>query len=119
MPQLMGSPGVRRLATNPLLLTILALMHDNGKLPNRRVTLYRMCSETLIESWRHSRLALKARFSPSWAMKVIQIMAPLAYWLHEEHPGGTMPYAEWQRRLLEILVDREGFEKDEARRIAK
>jgi hypothetical protein len=120
MPQLMGSPGVRRLAANPLLLTILALMHQNvGRLPNRRVALYRMCSETLIESWRQAQVGVRSPLLVELGdEKVIQIMAPLAYWLHEERPGGAMPFEEWRGRLRKILVESEEFKADEAERIA-
>jgi formylglycine-generating enzyme required for sulfatase activity len=48
---------------------------------------------------------------------VIRVMAPLAYWLHEERPGGTAPYEEWQARLATIL-EREGH-GGEADEIAK
>ncbi|WP_416666057.1 NACHT domain-containing protein [Egbenema bharatensis] len=49
-------PGVKRFATNPLLLTILALIHRNGtKLPQRRVELYDLAAKTLIEDWQSGR----------------------------------------------------------------
>ncbi len=44
-------------------------------------------------------------------------MAPLAYWLHEEHPGGTASYPEWRDRLEHILTEQEGFEPEQARKI--
>ena len=44
-----GNPGVRSLAANPLLLTILALMKRGGvALPERRVELYKNYVETLL-----------------------------------------------------------------------
>ena len=46
------NPGVRALATNPLLLTILALMKRQGViLPERRVELYQKYIETLLRQW--------------------------------------------------------------------
>ena len=45
-----------RLAANPLLLTILALIKRQGVvLPNRRVELYELYLETLIRSWNKAR----------------------------------------------------------------
>ncbi|HEV7518482.1 MAG TPA: NACHT domain-containing protein, partial [Thermoanaerobaculia bacterium] len=51
-----GNPGVRALAANPLLLTILALMKRQGvTLPERRVELYRTYVETLLRTWNLAR----------------------------------------------------------------
>ena len=113
LPRLMASPSVRRLATNPLLLTILALIQENvGKLPNRRVRLYEICAQTLIESWRQAQTGMPSELLAELGEEaVIRVMAPLAYWLHEEHPGGTAPFQEWRNRLLCILED-EGYEAE-------
>lgn len=49
------NPRVERLARNPLLLTVLALVHRRGGgLPNRRVKLYEKAVEVLLESWGRS-----------------------------------------------------------------
>ena len=120
LPSLMEVPSVRRLATNPLLLTILALIYQNvGKLPNRRIKLYEICAQTLIESWRQVQTGLPSRLLAELGEEtVIRIMAPLAYWLHQEHPGGTTSFENWRERLLKILVEQEGYEKSEATDIA-
>lgn len=113
LPQILGAAGVRRLITNPLLLTILALIHENlGKLPNRRVKLYESCAQTLIETWRQSQTGLPdALLADLGEETVIRIMAPLAYWLHEHAPGGTASLEAWQERLETILRE-EGFETE-------
>ncbi|NEP53629.1 MAG: NACHT domain-containing protein, partial [Moorea sp. SIO3C2] len=47
-----ASEGVKRMTGNPLLLTILALIHRNGsRLPNQRVKLYELAVQTLTEDW--------------------------------------------------------------------
>jgi formylglycine-generating enzyme required for sulfatase activity len=118
LPRVLEWPSVRRLATNPLLLTILALIHENvGKLPNRRIRLYEICAQTLIESWRQAQTGLPSELLAELGEEtVIRVMAPLAYWLHDERPGGTASFQEWRERLLDILAY-EGYE-DEAREIA-
>ncbi len=118
LPQVLEWPSVRRLATNPLLLTILALIYENvGKLPNRRIELYEVCAQTLIESWRETQKRMSnALLAELGGKTVIRVMASLAYWLHEEHPGGTASYEAWQERLTDVL-NREGFE-DEAQGLA-
>jgi len=93
-------PGVKCLATNPLLLTILALIHYSGKeLPQKRVELYELYVKTLITSWsRHRTLAREALGSLE-EIEAIKILAPLALWMHREHPGGTAPREEIERRI--------------------
>jgi len=112
LPHILESPGVRRLATNPLLLTILALIHENvGRLPNRRVRLYEICTQTLIESWRQAQTRISSKLLTELGEEaVIRVMAPLAYWLHNKHPGGTATYQEWEKQLASILED-EGYEQ--------
>jgi predicted NACHT family NTPase/formylglycine-generating enzyme required for sulfatase activity len=113
LPRILSTPSVRRLAANPLLLTILALIDDNlGKLPNRRITLYRIASQTLIESWRQIQVGLPDELLAELGDdKIIRLMSPLAYWLHENRPGGAASTEDWQRELVATLI-KEGFERE-------
>jgi formylglycine-generating enzyme required for sulfatase activity len=113
LPRILTTPSVRRLATNPLLLTILALIHENvGRLPNRRIELYEICAQTLIESWRAAQTDVSSELLAEVGKAVvIRIMAPLAYWLHEENPGGTASFAVWRTQLVNRL-EAEGFETE-------
>ena len=48
-----ATPGVRRLAANPLMLRILALIHRAGaSLPQKRIELYKLAADTLARTWR-------------------------------------------------------------------
>lgn len=50
------NPGVKQLAVNPLMLTILALIQrSGGKLPPRRVDLYNSITQTLLKNWNQMR----------------------------------------------------------------
>lgn len=51
------NPYVRRIATNPLLLSTLCLVqkYEGGDLPNRRVVLYQRCVEGLLFHWDNKR----------------------------------------------------------------
>jgi len=50
--QIQAHPGVRVLATNPLLCTIIGLIHrQGGTLPSQRVELYKLCIDTFIFNW--------------------------------------------------------------------
>ena len=66
-----ASSGVTALARNPLLLTILALVHNQGaRLPDRRADLYRLCVEALAETWNRARARYRAaRWMYIWATR--------------------------------------------------
>ncbi len=102
------NPGVRRLAANPLLLTILALMKRQGvTLPERRVQLYDQYVSTLIATWNRAR-SLSGR-APSRDLDDVQtrrLLAPLALWMHRTAPGvGLVHRADLLRRLEDILQE--------------
>jgi HEAT repeat protein len=50
--QIQVHPGVKALAANPLLCTIIGLIHrQGGTLPSQRVELYKLCIDTFIFNW--------------------------------------------------------------------
>ncbi|MCI0410227.1 MAG: HEAT repeat domain-containing protein, partial [Acidobacteria bacterium] len=50
--QIRANPGIRSLAANPLLCTIIGLIHrQGGALPQHRVELYKLCVDTFIFNW--------------------------------------------------------------------
>jgi formylglycine-generating enzyme required for sulfatase activity/energy-coupling factor transporter ATP-binding protein EcfA2 len=81
-------PSIERLAANPLLLTILALIKRTGvTLPEQRVKLYELYLEALIESWNLARsLDQHPAGSPLDYLETVQVLAPLALWLRETNP---------------------------------
>jgi hypothetical protein len=86
-------PGVKRLAVNPLLLTLLALLQrGEGRLPRLRIDLYRNATRTLIETWRSSSLKED---------EVIDVIGPVALWIHTHRPSGFATEAE----LLDLVKD--------------
>src|SRR5258708_5929232 len=71
-----NQPGVEEIASNPLLVTILAslfLKRENRNLPGTRVELYQTSIEMLIEDWRDAGLSLEEAFF---------ILEPLAAFIH-------------------------------------
>lgn len=107
------NPGVKRLAVNPLLLTILALIYRNGsRLPNRRVELYELATKTLLEDWE------LARGIPSKKVvkehEAAQFLWPLAYWLHTEKPRGLATEQEVKDKLAEFLARSRNVVPDDA-----
>lgn len=55
------TPSVRRLAGNPLLLTLMAFLHRTlGQLPEDRCELYERCVDMLLRSWQEAKGPLEA-----------------------------------------------------------
>ena len=103
------NPGVRQLAANPLLLTILALMKRQGvALPERRVQLYDRYIETLLRHWNLAR-GLDRRTSRDLdVVETMRVLAPLALWMHQTSPGVGLVKREEMRRELERIYRERG-----------
>lgn len=107
--------GVRQLAANPLLLTILALMKRQGiTLPERRVELYDQYVKTLLSTWNRARGLGRPPARDLDPVQTVKILAPLALWMHETSPGVGLVKREALRRELEALSARRGKANPEA-----
>ncbi|HEX8652002.1 MAG TPA: NACHT domain-containing protein [Pyrinomonadaceae bacterium] len=104
---------IRELAENPLLLTIVALVHRiDAVLPDERVVLYKKCTETLLNTWH----TWKFRDSePKNRGKVErrnrQRMEAIAHWMHCRS-GGTgknqravVPYKDLSTFLTKHIAE--------------
>ncbi len=83
-----STPRVAELAVNPLLLTVIALVHRyRAKLPERRSELYEEAVEVLLVGWDEAK-----GLPTQTALGSLQLdagdrrslLAPLAFWLHEK-----------------------------------
>jgi HEAT repeat protein len=120
-----NTPSVKRLAANPLLLTIIALIFYLGaKLPNRRVELYQLCVETLAETWNRAR-SLSGR--PVDVLLgdrqlderyVVKILSPIAFRLHEQSPAGIMSREKLEEHLVDYFCDYEQFPRGKAEQLS-
>jgi formylglycine-generating enzyme required for sulfatase activity/energy-coupling factor transporter ATP-binding protein EcfA2 len=99
-----ANPGVARLASNPLLLTILALIKRQGvELPKSRVKLYDRYLETLIEAWNKARSLDKKSGGESLDYTgALNVLGPLALKIREENPAAGLVA---ERQLLRWLAD--------------
>ncbi|MCP4265526.1 MAG: SUMF1/EgtB/PvdO family nonheme iron enzyme, partial [Candidatus Brocadiaceae bacterium] len=94
------SEHIRKLAVNPLLLQIIALVHrDRGTLPQRRVELYEECTNVLLEKWDMA----KGLDTLLTAREARQILQPLALWLHEEDERRSASMEDIKRALKDPL----------------
>jgi formylglycine-generating enzyme required for sulfatase activity len=106
MSDIRRSASVQRLAINPLLLTILAMIYEMGtRLPDQRVKLYQTVATTMIENWRRAQTRhVSTIYDVLPAERILPIMASLAYWIHENRPGGSMPEADWRTEIRRLLL---------------
>ena len=109
-----ANPGVRRLATNPLLMTLIALTYwREVRIPRRRVELYSSASRTLLRSWlgrRNPEFRLDEREATS-------LLMGLAFHMHLTSSAGLISRSELERVLGAMMTER-GLPEDEARRAA-
>ena len=86
---------LRSLAGTPLLLLIMALIHRSGKgLPDRRVDLYDLCVDILLEHWNKEN---DRRYIPAKLGRAV--LRPLAFWLH----GQSERYSATIEELAPII----------------
>jgi formylglycine-generating enzyme required for sulfatase activity len=108
------NPGVRRLAANPLLLTILALMKRQGvTLPERRVELYQKYVETLLKHWNLARGLGRPPTRDLDLVETIRVLAPLALWMHQTSPGVGLVKREAMNRQLAKIYTKRGLAQPE------
>jgi formylglycine-generating enzyme required for sulfatase activity len=115
-----ADPKVESLASNPLLVTIIALIHYKGtRLPDHRVELYDLCIQTLVETWREARSEAGPVGRPLRVANEIKVLAPFALWLQREAPGpgGAARRAAVRARLVDLIArqfrgDREAAETE-------
>jgi formylglycine-generating enzyme required for sulfatase activity/energy-coupling factor transporter ATP-binding protein EcfA2 len=104
------NPGLRSLATNPLLLTILSLMKRGGiALPGRRVELYKNYVETLLKHWNLARSLAGRSGQELDLVETMKVLEPLALWMHEVSPGVGLIEEEPLLRKLKSLCTGRGY----------
>lgn len=113
------------LVINPLLLTILIHVYLRGQyLPRRRGELYRVATTALAETWSLGR-SLSGRPVSAYLddqlldeRRIVELLGPVAFWMHEAHPGGSVSRHELARRVADQLTSQEGVPLDRAWRLA-
>ena len=104
------SPGVRRLASNPLLLRILATVHQTkGHLPQRRVQLYETAALTLLQDWNLAKGDAGTAIDEDEA---VRLLGPLAFHMHEAHVTPFVTLAEARRLLARERARQSGEEPE-------
>ncbi|HRF48815.1 MAG TPA: HEAT repeat domain-containing protein [Anaerolineales bacterium] len=96
LAEVQSNPAVERLAANPLMLSMLALLRRKvGRLPQRRIRLYAQYLEALIERWEAARSRVRTDSPVHYdTSDTALVLIPLALWLHQNKPSGTAAEAE-------------------------
>ena len=80
------NPRLYTLATNPLLLTTITILHRYSRLADKRVLVYEQCADLLLQTW------VERRGSPRWQKMIMRkedqtiCIAHIAYILHDRTP---------------------------------
>jgi formylglycine-generating enzyme required for sulfatase activity len=104
-----ANPDVRRLAVNPLILSIIALVHRHRTLPRRRVDLYAECVDLLLGRWDEIK-GLMGELRPAQKQAVLQ---PFALEMHLKKRR-EMPRLELEKHIARQLPKMGGQAADAA-----
>jgi predicted NACHT family NTPase len=108
--ELKGNPKVLELATNPLMLVIIALIrYEQTRLPQERVRLYDTAVKTLMETWNlwRSKVAGVSAETKLKTDDLIIVWSAVAEWTRRTKPTGIVHRGELKTKLVEILLAEE------------
>lgn len=112
MKTVQSNPGVRRLASNPLLLRTLALIHRTGaRLPQKRIKLYQLAADTLARIWRTAQGVPESALADETYLT--RLLSELAYWMHSNKPSGLAHEQEVIAKLEQAWAKFKGLEWDD------
>ena len=107
-------PEIAQIAANPLLLTLIALMHWHArKLPTRRVQVYECATETLVDYWTYER---ELRVD---AEDVKRILAPIAYNIVSKSVSHAIAESDIRTQLINSIAKQGRYDYAEARDMSR
>ncbi|MBC8876047.1 MAG: HEAT repeat domain-containing protein [Planctomycetes bacterium] len=108
LEEIYANDQIQSLVTNPLMLTICALIRHQGfHLPDRRVELYDKALTVLIHSWNAARsLAGRDVGREERQAPTERVWRAVAYWMHESTGRGVMHRGRLEEKLVEVLRGR-------------
>jgi hypothetical protein len=107
-----NNPSIKRLAVNPLMLTILALIQRSGKtLPHRRIELYQIVTRTLLDNW--NKESERRVFPVEEVPLAEQLLGNLAYKLHSTDP--MLTEQEVKAIARKTMADFYGYANDQVK----
>jgi len=116
LDELEGSPSLSKFIVNPFLLTLTILIHKTeARLPHYRIQLFERMIQTLVETWHQARsISIKQpeELKINFRAEAIPIIAPLALWMHENFPAGTLR-EEDLTKFIKTRLSKRGIPKSE------
>ncbi|MDO8208411.1 MAG: HEAT repeat domain-containing protein [Gallionella sp.] len=113
--QVENNAGIRTLATNPLLCTIIGLIRRQGAtLPQLRAELYKLCIDTFIFNW---ELQKRRREDQQGSLNKDQtqaVLEELALYFHENCPENRASQQAITDIIRDFLVRQEGISSESA-----
>ena len=101
MAVVLKNPGIRELAVNPMLLSLIALVHYvKVKLPDQRHRLYQECLDILIEQWDSIRDVKFPFLDDLEIQEKKRLLQRLAFHLHDRK-AKSLPKSELVREALQ------------------
>jgi HEAT repeat protein/energy-coupling factor transporter ATP-binding protein EcfA2 len=107
-----GTPAIKRLAVNPLMLTILSIIrYQRVQLPHRRVELYREYLKLFAEAWHRARdiadmeIKLQVEDVQIDEDMVVTSLGPVAYDIHRYSSGGVIDRTVLKQSLTRYFQD--------------
>ncbi len=104
--ELKDHPGLKRLIPNPLLLSIIVLVHSVSELPEQREMLYRECVEIMVNRW---RVTEDMDINLTDKQKVT-LLAAIALEMHRQSHRETLPRPEVEKLVAAKLADIRGHD---------
>jgi hypothetical protein len=110
---------VQRIAVNPLLTTILCVVHRflGRTIPEHRVTLYQKCTDALLYEWDRAKFPKDAAVGTLDANQKRALLSGVASALHEKHEA-EIPESEVVRHFAAMLP-KMGQPQEDALRIVR
>ncbi|NUS27830.1 MAG: DUF4062 domain-containing protein [Streptomyces sp.] len=103
------SPRLLELAGNPLLLTMMAVIYKHHDLPEKRLQLYKRCTEVLLEDWEVKRKKISRDESlplgfPMVAEQKAELLQQVSMYMLEHQRAGSELNAIAREPLLGIIA---------------
>ena len=110
---------VFKLASNPLMCTIIGLIHHQGqKLPNRRIELYNICADTFIFSWELLKREKSETYYDFDERDVKTVLEHVALWMHRNTEDNLIKSHILEEKVIECLMNTMGKTRIEAEKQA-